>query len=412
MYGVQDWAEVHRLHEREGVSQAAIARRLGMSRNTVARLLALSQPPRYERVASGSKLDPFKDAVVAMLREDPRVPATVICQRLRRDGFDGEITIVKNWLREVRPQFVAAAGFQRTSYVYGEICQVDWWHTGVQIAVGKGAQREAFGLVATLPASAAHAVVFTLARTTADFCSALIGCLQRLGGVAEKLVCDNDTSIVASRAGGSARLHAEVASLCGQLRIRPVVLRPARPTSKGQVERTIDYLERSFLPLRSFADLPDLQAQADVWTRDVAHARHHRRVGAVVAQAWTVERGWLHGLPDPLPDVDRRVQVRVSRDGFVRVGGVDYSLPPGLAGRRASLRVSLTTVTVHVDGRQVAAHRRSWVPADVVIDPVHARAVRLAREARDRLVEGDVDVPAADLAAYDALFIPPEAVGA
>ena len=275
MYGVQDWAEVHRLHEREGVSQAAIARRLGMSRNTVARLLALSQPPRYERVASGSKLDPFKDAVVAMLREDPRVPATVICQRLRRDGFDGEITILKNWLRQVRPQFVAAAEFQRTSYRYGEICQVDWWHTGVRIGVGKGAQREAFGLLATLPASAAHAVVLTLSKTTADFCSALIGCLARLGGVAEKLVCDNDTSIVASRIGGTARLHPEVTSLCGQLRIPPVVLRPARPTSKGQVERTIDYLERSFLPLRSFSDLAELQAQADAWTRDVAHTRHH-----------------------------------------------------------------------------------------------------------------------------------------
>lgn len=71
MYGVQDWAEVHRSYHREGVSQAAIASRLGMSRNTVARLLSLREPPRYERRPSGSKLDPFKDAVVAMLREDP-----------------------------------------------------------------------------------------------------------------------------------------------------------------------------------------------------------------------------------------------------------------------------------------------------------------------------------------------------
>jgi transposase len=91
VYGVQDWAEVHRLHHREGLSQAAIARRLDMSRNTVMRLLSLSQPPRYERAAQGSKLDPFKDAVVAVLREDPQVPATVILERLRRDGYDGGI---------------------------------------------------------------------------------------------------------------------------------------------------------------------------------------------------------------------------------------------------------------------------------------------------------------------------------
>jgi Mu transposase-like protein len=98
------------------------------------------------------------------------------------------------------------------------------------------------------------------------------------------------------------------------------------------------------------------------------------------------------------------VEVRVSRDGFVRAGGVDYSLPPGLAGRRAQLRLSLTDVTVHVDGQQVATHRRSWVPADVVWDPAHARALRLTREAKARLVDGDVVVPTADLAAYDALL--------
>lgn len=404
MYGVQDWAEVHRLHHREGVSQSAIATRLGMSRNTVARLLSLKEPPRYERRATGSKLDPFKVAVTAMLRQDPKVPATVICERLRRDGFDGEITILKDWLRQVRPQFVAAAGFQRTSYRHGELCQVDWWHTGIDVPVGKGATREAMGLVATLPASAAHAVEFTLSKTTADFCAALLGCVQRLGGTAEKLVMDNDTSIVASRQGGTTRLHVEVATLLGQLRMRPVVLRPATPTSKGQVERTIDYLERVFVPLRSFTDLADLQAQADQWATEIAYARYHRRVGARVADAWRVERGWLHALPDPLPDVDRHLEVRVSRDGYVRVAGADYSMPPGLVGRCAQVRLSLTDVVVHVEGRLVATHRRSWVPADVVLAPAHGRALRLAREARTRLVDGDVEVPAVDLGAYDAAF--------
>jgi hypothetical protein len=112
----------------------------------------------------------------------------------------------------------------------------------------------------------------------------------------------------------------------------------------------------------------------------------------------------LQPLPDPLPDVDRHLQVRVSRDGYVRVAGADYSLPPGLAGRRAQIRLSLTAVIVRVDGRLVAEHRRSWVPADVVLDPAHGRALRLAREAQTRLETGDVEVPAADLGAYDAAF--------
>jgi hypothetical protein len=50
-----------------------------------------------------------------------------------------------------------------------------------------------------------------------------------------------------------------------------------------------------------------------------------------------VERGFLGALPDPLLDLDRRIEVRLSKDGFVRVGDVDYSLPPGLSGRRAGV---------------------------------------------------------------------------
>ena len=75
MYSVQDWAEIHRLYHREGVPKAVIARRLGMSRSTVIRLLELGEPPRYQRACSGSKLDLFKDEVARMLDQDPEVPA-------------------------------------------------------------------------------------------------------------------------------------------------------------------------------------------------------------------------------------------------------------------------------------------------------------------------------------------------
>ena len=108
MYDVHDWAEVHRLHHVEGMSKAAVAAKLSMSRTTVHRLLALSAPPRYERRPAGSQLDRFADAIAAMLAADPRVPATVVTQRLRPLGFAGSVTIVKDHLRVVRPQFVAA----------------------------------------------------------------------------------------------------------------------------------------------------------------------------------------------------------------------------------------------------------------------------------------------------------------
>jgi transposase len=401
VYGVQKWAEVHRLFYREHLTKSAIARRLGMSRPTVIRLLELPQPPRYERAPGGSKLDPHTEAIAAMLDLDAEVPATVILEQLRKDGYAGGITILKDHVARVRPAFLAAWSFQRTTYFPGELAHGDWWEPGRLIPVGAGATRKSYGWVTTLPHSAAHAVVYSLSKTMADFLPAVLGCLKRLGGVPGAMVVDNDSSIVAAGVGRRAILHPEVAALCGHLGLKIVVLEPGRPESKGQVERTNGYLETSFLPLRTFDDLEDLQRQSDAWTSEVAYRRHHRRVGARVGEALSVERGYLHALPDPLPDVDQRTEVRVQKDGFVRVGGADYSVPPGLARRRVQVRISPREVVVHLEGQEIARHTRTFVPAGVVIDPRHARALRLAREARSRLSRGDVELEEIDLARYD-----------
>lgn len=402
MYRVHDWAEVHRLFHREGWNKTRIAEKLGMSRNTVARLLELSEPPRYERTSLGSKLDPHKGSIARILREDALVPATVIIEHLRRDGYDGGISILKAYLREVRPLFTEAELRQRTSYLPGEIGHCDWWDTGVWVPVGKGAVREVFGLVTTLPHSAAHAAAFSFSKTVADFLPAFSATLCRLGGAPEKMAVDRDSSIVVPRSR-PIRLHDPVAALFGGFRVKPVILGARKPQSKGQVERTIGYLETSFLPLRSFEDIEDFQSQHDRWAVEVAFGRYHRRVGARVVDAWRAERGFLHPLPDLLPDTDRRSEVRVQKDGFCRVGDVDYSVPPGFAGRRLGVRVSVSEVVIFSDGTEIARHRRSYVPADVVLAPAHARALRLAREARQRLEAADPDIGEVDLARYDAL---------
>ena len=131
--------------------------------------------------------------------------------------------------------------------------------------------------------------------------------------------------------------------------------------------------------------------------------RFVRRLSARVADALAVERASLRRLPERWPDVERRLEVRASRDGFVRVADVDYSVPPRLAGRRLAVRLSLEEVLVACEGVQVARHTRSWVPADVVLAPAHARELRLARQATARLQAEDPHVAGVDLARYDTL---------
>jgi hypothetical protein len=78
-------------------------------------------------------------------------------------------------------------------------------------------------------------------------------------------------------------------------------------------------------------------------------------------------------------------------------------VPPRLAGRRLAVRLSLTTVRVCCEATEGACHTRSWVPADVVLAPTHARELRQAREAAARLAARDPEVATADLGRYDQL---------
>ena len=399
MYQVHDWAKIREL-VREGVPRKRIAEQLGCSRTTVYRLASLAEPPRYARHGMGLQLDGFKDAIADMLIEDEAAPATVIRERLQKQGYAGGITILKDYLREVRP-FYRRRDYQRTVYAPGEILQADWWDTGLDLPVGKGAARRAYGFVTTLPFSAAHSVVFTHSQTTADALPALLGCLARLGGVPAKLVMDRDSSLVVR--GRRARPVDELAALLGALSMGHIILPPHSPEAKGSVERTNGYLATSFLPLRRFEGLADLQGQHDAWAEGVAWPRHLRRLGGRVADALAVERAELAALPDPLPETDRRLEVRASRDGFARVAGVDYSLPPGYGLRRLQVRLSLHELAIFCEGREIARHARSYVPCDVVRDAAHMDALAAARETQKRLRGREPELEPVDLARYDAL---------
>lgn len=318
MFRVQEWAEVHRLFHREKCSKAEIGDRLGMSRTTVYRLLALTEPPTYERGHRPSLLDPHKARIAELLFDDAEAPATVIIDHLRREGYRGGITILKDHLQRVRPEFLIAQGRQRTSYLPGGIGQGDWWELPLEVPVGKNRTRRPYGFVTTLPHSAAHAVVFSFHKTMPDFLEGCVGCLKRLGGVPDKLVLDNDSSIGGEGVRAARRPHRAGAQRCGV----------------GE------------------APLDDLQTQFDSWTNEIAFARHHRRVGARVADALNIERSFLHALPDPAPHTDRHLEVRVSKDCFIRVADVDYSVPPQLVGRRVAVRMSSRELAVHLDGKR------------------------------------------------------------
>ena len=138
MLSVEDWAEIRRLHRAEGLPIKLIARTLGVSRNTVRAAIASEGPPRYERKPAGSAVDEFERAIREQLMVAPRMPATVIAERV---GWTRGMTVFKERVAELRPVYLPPDPTSRTSYVAGEIAQCDLWFPPIELPVGFGQTR-------------------------------------------------------------------------------------------------------------------------------------------------------------------------------------------------------------------------------------------------------------------------------
>ena len=159
---MEQWAELRREHFVRGVSIKQLARRSGLSRNTIRAALRSSTAPTYRRERSGSKQNPFKDEIHELLRRDSDMPGQRIRELIAPLGFDGGKTIVDDYLREVRPLFRVPRTYQRTIDRPGEICQFDLWEPGAEIPVGHGQTRRAWVVVACLSGSGASAAALVV----------------------------------------------------------------------------------------------------------------------------------------------------------------------------------------------------------------------------------------------------------
>jgi hypothetical protein len=300
------------------------------------------------------------------------------------------------YVREVRPLFARSRTFQRTSYRPGEICQFDLWHVTTPVPVGHGQSRKGFVVVACLGYSRAGAGALVFSKEAPDVLWGMARCLWSLGGRPEVLVWDRE-GCVHAHAGRPTDMYA---AFCGQLKVDWRFCEPADPQAKGAVERLQGYLETNFEPGRRFANELDYQLQLDAWFAK-ANARTHATLRARPIDRLIEEREVMATLPGREPDLDRRWVTRVPADPMLRCDTNDYSLDPGLVGRRVEVRVSQREIlAVALDTGELACrHDRSFAKHRTIVALEHARALR----ARRREPENPGDVQVRPLSVYDAL---------
>jgi transposase len=389
--------EIHRLKDL-GWRKRHIARELRLGRNTVKKYLENPEQLVCKRSPSSSKLDPFRDPINQFLEQDPLVKAPVVLQRLQSQGFDGKITIVRDYLQNVRGKIKHREPFIRFESPPGKQMQIDWGHFG-HLSYGQD-NRRLYALAVIESYSRLCYVEFTHSQRQESLHHSLLNAFNYFGGTPQEILVDNMLTAVTERQGSLIRFNEAFLDFLRPFKIVPIACNVRSPNEKGKVENVIKYLRYNFWPLRSFADLNDVQRQLLEWLDNVANLRIHQTTGQPPKDRFA--QVTLRVLPELLPDCRETSQVLVHKDFAVRFDGNAYTVPPWLIGKRLILKADKTTVTIYHLQKPVSTHQRSWRRKQRIELPSHMEQVKkmkkrlwqdkqialfssLGREARDFL---------------------------
>jgi transposase len=320
-------------HEQEGLTCPQIARELGIDNRTVDKWLNEKRycPRKLSRYSS--KLDPFKDYIIRLLSNHP-YSAIQILQRLREENFDGSYTIVKEFVRKIRPR--RTEPFLKLSFAPGECAQVDWGSYG-SVNIGSTSRNLSF-FVMVLCYSRMMYVEFTVSQTMEHFLACHQNAFHKLG-VPGKIMIDNLKTGVLKRILGQEPLlnpkYLDFANHSG-FRIAPCGVRKAN--EKGRVENGVGYVKKNFLAGLEIPDFSFVNPTAVHWLDTISNVRIHGETGRKPVEMFPEEKDSLIPVSTLAYDVATISPVRACKQFRITLDTNRYSVPAEYAGQRLTLK--------------------------------------------------------------------------
>jgi transposase len=375
MHTVELYAAVRRAVFVEGISRREAARRFGLARMTVHKMLEFSVPPGYRRQkpVHRPKLEPYLGIIQQILRDDTQRPrkqrhtAKRIFERLRAEhGYAGGYTTVKDYVREQR--LVQQEMFVPLSHPPGD-AQVDFGEAEVIV---RGVPQTAHFFVLDLPHSDDGFVMAFPAETTEAFCEGHNQAFVYLGGVPRHILYDNTKIAVARILGDGSRQRTKTfTELQSHYLFTERFGRPGKGNDKGKVEGLVGYARRNFfVPVPRFNSYDELNARL----LEQCQQRRERRLRGqqeTIGERFERDRQALLLLPATLYEACEQQTTRVTSLSLVRYRGNDYSVPVAYGHRQVLVKGYVQEVVICCGSEVIARHTRSYEREDTVYDPLH-----------------------------------------
>ena len=335
----------------KGKRAGEISREIGVSENTARKYMR--QPARPHGLiwrSKPSKLDPYKPYLQELMNQGI-FNCVVLMERIRAKGYNGSMTILKDYVQPFRPA-KAASAVQRYETLPGKQAQMDW---GMCPFVDtNGILHYTPALVMILGNSRTKYVEFT---TRCDFRSmirCMVNAFEYFGGVPEIVLTDNMKTVVDHREAGNVIWNPQFADFAAQMDFVPKVCKVRRPETKGKVERLVRYVKDNFFPGRQFENLEDLNRQALQWCAEV-DSRVHSTTGKIPLQELANEP--LRPLPEQtVLDRYRWEDRKVTREGLVSFDGIRYGVPWQYSGKEVQVRLHDGYVEIYKGEVLLARH--------------------------------------------------------
>jgi transposase len=359
----QELAHQVALLAKQGASRRAIARALGVSRNTVRTLLAahaegretehLAIAPRPSRAPRAAKIDAWKPRVAALMAKFADITAQRVFEILRSEGFDGGYTGVKRHVRAMRPPPKPPPSLTTPDYGPGEMSESDWSPYEIEFTTGKTAIIQALSYVLV----SSKRKYFGLYESN-DLHALMDGhdrAFARLDGCAHECKYDSQKPVVLRWECNQPIYNPRFLAFSSHYEFRPLAVRRGHPNDKPRTERSFWEVERSFLNGREFRDLEDMRAQLAHWLEHIVDHRVLEKRTALARHA--EERDHLVSLPRHPYDTARVVYRVCGIDGFVAWAGNHYAVPYDHVTDILPVRITQRELFVYAaDLRCVARH--------------------------------------------------------